>query len=105
MSFEIIVTPFFEKNVKKLKKKYPNIQNDLKYLNEVLSKNKNAGVCLFDKIYKIRLKNSDVKSKRGGYRVIYYLEYEHKIYLLTIYSKKEKENITKNEILNILYTL
>ena len=105
MSCEIIATPFFMKKVKKLKKKYINIADDLKKLNEILVSNPKSGILLFENIYKIRLINSDIKSKRGGYRVIYYLQTETKIYLLTIYSKKEKENISKNEILNILNTL
>ena len=105
MSCEIIATPFFMKKVKELKKKYINIADDLKKLNEILVSNPKSGILLFENIYKIRLINSNTKSKRGGYRVIYYLQTKTKIYLLTIYSKKEKENISKNEILNILNTL
>ena len=45
-------------------------------------------------LYKIRIKNSDIGGKSGGYRVIYYtrLTYD-RVYLLTIFSKTKKENI------------
>jgi len=105
MSYKIISTPFFERKVKKLKKKYRNIKKDLYELVNILSINPKAGINLFDEIYKIRLQNSDIGGKRGGYRVIYYFMKNEEIYLLTIYSKKEKENISKNEILYILSQL
>jgi hypothetical protein len=45
-------------------------------------------------LYKIRVKNSDIGSKSGGYRVIYYTRLANeRIYLLTIFSKTQKENI------------
>ena len=106
MNYKIIVTPFFEKKVKKLKKKYRNIKNDLQDLVKILDANPQAGISLFENIFKIRLRNSDISSKRGGYRVIYYyLDENNEIYLLTIYSKKEQENISKKEILEILKQL
>jgi mRNA-degrading endonuclease RelE of RelBE toxin-antitoxin system len=37
------------------------------------------------------------KGKRGAYRIIYYFFYEHKIYLLKIYSKSIKDSITESE--------
>lgn len=59
---------------------------------------------LLDKVYKARCASSDMKrGKSGGYRVIYYLEgRDSKIYLLSIYSKAQRENIPVDEILQIL---
>jgi hypothetical protein len=45
-------------------------------------------------LYKIRVKNSDIGGKSGGYRVIYYTRLlNDRVYLLTIFSKTQKENI------------
>ena len=54
----------------------------------------NIGIHLGNNLYKIRVKNSDVGGKSGGYRVIYYIKLpSNSIYLLTIYSKTQKESI------------
>ena len=54
-------------------------------------------------VYKLRVKNSNIqKEKSAGYRLIYLLESETSILLLTIYSKAEKEDVTVNDINSIL---
>ena len=54
-------------------------------------------------IYKVRINNSDItKGKSGGYRVIYLLETQTNIVLLTIYSKSEREDIAIKEIKDII---
>jgi mRNA-degrading endonuclease RelE of RelBE toxin-antitoxin system len=55
-------------------------------------------------VYKIGLKSSDItKGKSGAFRVIYYVLFsDGRIYLLTIYSKSEKENICWEEIDDII---
>jgi mRNA-degrading endonuclease RelE of RelBE toxin-antitoxin system len=54
-------------------------------------------------IYKVRIKNSNIKKgKSAGYRLIYLLESATSILLLTIYSKTEQEDITVNDINSIL---
>jgi len=51
----------------------------------------------------VRAKNSNIqKGKSGGYRIIYLLESETSILLLTIYSKSEQEDITTEQIKSIL---
>ncbi|MBE8949052.1 MAG: hypothetical protein SR3Q1_00405 [Quinella sp. 3Q1] len=45
-------------------------------------------------LYKVRIaKTSANVGKSNGFRLIYYLAIEEKIYLLTIYSKKDDERI------------
>ena len=53
---------------------------------------------------KIRIASLSRKiGKSGGYRLICYAEKEDgKIYLLTIYSKNERENISNKEILELI---
>jgi len=45
-------------------------------------------------VYKVRVKNSDAKrGKSGGYRIIYYLQAQESLLLVTIYSKTEQSDI------------
>ena len=104
MSYKIIPTEYFKQQVLELKKFYPGIRKDLKELSVMLKENPKAGKPLGKKVYKIRLKSSDIgKGKRSGYRVISYVIDElQKIRLLTIYAKPRKANISDKEILAIL---
>ena len=100
----------FFKDLKKLKKKIPLIENDLDHLFSFLKKGKMIGnqVLGFNnrdyEIYKARIRNSSQDSgKSGGFRVIYYLRCASgDIVALTIYSKTQKTTISKAEIINIL---
>ncbi len=56
-------------------------------------------------VRKFRIKNSDSKrGKSGSYRLLYYVEdiAKTRICLLLIYAKSDKENITSEEIREIL---
>lgn len=37
------------------------------------------------------------RGKRGGYRVIYYLAFANTVWLITIYDKVQKEDLTPDE--------
>ena len=103
MIYKIIPTPQFSKSVKSLFKKYKLIANDLKNLEKELTVNPKAGIELGNNCYKLRVQNSSVPTgKSGGFRVIYYLKVEDRIFLLEIYSKSDLENISDDKILNIL---
>ena len=84
MNFKIKVTPQFEKDIKKLKKKFPKIKSDLlKIINE-LSLNPENGTNLGDNIFKIRVPNSSIPTgKSGGFRVITYYKKNDILYLIT----------------------
>jgi len=86
INYKIIPSEYFKQQVRELAKVYPGIRRDLKELSAKLKKNPKAGKPLGKKIYKIRLKSSDIgKGKRSGYRVISYVIDElQKIRLLTI---------------------
>lgn len=107
MSYSIIPTPTFQKDVKNLKKKYRRIASDLEEFSNTLTDNPSYGEAikgLEGRIFKARLASSDIsKGKSGGFRVIYYLmEPDKTIYLLTIYAKAYKEDIDQLEIKSIL---
>jgi len=104
MNFSVIPLDSFKKNFKTLKKKYRNIKNDIKKLTVELQENPQAGIALQYNCYKLRVANSSVPTgKSGGFRTIYYFLSESRtIYLIAIYSKTKKENISENELLELL---
>jgi len=104
MNLKILNLNSFTKDIKKLYKKYKNIANDLKSLQNTLQNNPKAGIALSENIYKIRLANSSIPTgKRGGFRVIYYyLDNQNNLYLMTMYSKADLENISEEKLVEIL---
>jgi mRNA-degrading endonuclease RelE of RelBE toxin-antitoxin system len=104
MNLKIKALSCFEKDVKRLFKKYKQLPNDLKLLNKELLENLKAGIELGNRCYKIRLANSSIPTgKSGGFRVIYYyIDTHDNIYLMSMYSKNELENIDDKIILQIL---
>ena len=103
MSYSIIATPTFEKDVKKLKKKYSKIKTDISSLVKEIYKNPVIGTSLGENLYKIRVPNSSIPvGKRSGFRVITYYITDKTLYLMTIYSKNDKDDISISEINNIL---
>jgi len=104
MNLNITSLDSFSRDIKKLFKKYKNITTDLKELKSILQDNPRAGVELGKNCYKIRLANSSIPTgKSGGFRIIYYyLDAQNNIYLMSIYSKTELENISEEKLLQIL---
>ena len=99
---EIIPSPWFIKRTKILQKRYPHIVQDTRSLVEQLKRGKTPGDHVQAKnytIYKVRLPNRDARrGKSGGYRVIYYIQTQSRITLLTIYSKSDQNDISLDEI-------
>lgn len=109
MSYKIVVTRNFEKQLKRLSKKFPSLKNDLINLEKQLLQNPKLGIPLGKIAYKIRLAvKSKAKGKSGGMRVISYLEIDFminelkNIFLLTIYDKSETESINNSELKRLI---
>lgn len=107
MSFEIVYTDNFERELKKLARKYRSIRQDLKEVVSLLEKNSAAGTPIGKNCYKIRMAiSSKRKGKSGGARIITHLHIiGETIYLLSIYDKSERDNITDNELESLLKNL
>jgi len=99
-------TTRFEKDIRRLAKRYRSINEDIQGLIQQLEGGELPGEQIpnFEKaVFKVRVKDSDIqKGKSGGYRVIYYLKTEQQIILVTLYSKSERSDITVTEIRGIL---
>ena len=104
---EMIYTSEFKRNIRCLAKKYRHIRADVEPVIEPL----HSGEILGDqiprieyKLYKIRVRNTDVqKGKSGGYRLIYCLcETTNQIVLVTVYSKSEQGDVSAEQIRRML---
>ncbi len=104
MSYRIVAIGIFEKQFKRLFKKYPSLKSDFNKLLEQLDSNPTIGTPLGNNCFKIRLKiNSKNKGKSAGARVITHVYLSNgTIYLLSIYDKSELDNITDKEIKDLL---
>jgi|LSQX01.3.fsa_nt_gb mRNA-degrading endonuclease RelE of RelBE toxin-antitoxin system len=103
-------THTFERKLKKLIKKYPNIISDIKKVLALIEENpevRDRIQGLEERIYKVRVPSSDMKKgKSGAYRMIYFLvDNNQGIILLTIYAKAKQENISEYEIREIMEKL
>jgi len=107
MSFNVIPTKFFARQLKRLAKKYPSLKDDLRPLNKELEENPAIGDPLGKGCYKIRVSiTSKGKGKSGGARVISFVrKVKNTVYLLSIYDKGEEEAISDKEIDELLKTI
>ena len=103
MSFKIKTLSRFEKDVKRLKKRFPNIKKDLIELVNNLYKNPTMGISLGENIFRVRIPNSSIPTgKSGGFRVITYYKEGEVLYLVTIYSKTQRDNILTETLKQII---
>ena len=123
MSYNIIPTKRFEKEIKRLAKKYQSIKSEFADLIDLISENPENGTYLGNNCYKIRMAiSSKGKGKRGGARIITYIytqshnnlytknksslsEQTDAVYLLTIYDKSEISNLKLNELKEMVDSL
>ncbi|WP_289500262.1 type II toxin-antitoxin system RelE/ParE family toxin [Gloeocapsopsis sp. IPPAS B-1203] len=89
-----------------MKKRYRNIRSDIRPVIEQLQRGELLGDAVVGveyTIFKVRLRNQDAqRGKSAGYRIIYYIQTANKIILVTIYSKSDQEDVTAEEIRDIL---
>jgi len=107
MSYSIILTHHFEKEFKRLAKKFPSLKNEFAQLVANTTANPEAGTFIGNNCYKIRLAiGSKGRGKSGGARIITYLYIETEtVYLLTIYDKGEKADLKPNELKEMIDSL
>jgi mRNA-degrading endonuclease RelE of RelBE toxin-antitoxin system len=103
MNYRIVATDDFDKEVKRLSKKYHSLKADLISFKKKLLENPITGDDLGNNTRKIRMTiASKNKGKSGGARIItcHILVDVIKtdIYLLTIYDKNERESISEKKI-------
>ncbi len=100
MSFNVIVTTGFKKHAKGITKKHFSLKTDIQELITSLENDPTQGEPLGRDCYKVRMAiSSKGKGKSGGSRVITCVKVVNEdIYLLAIYDKSDKENISDKEL-------
>jgi hypothetical protein len=100
MSYNILPIPPFDRQIKRLIKKYPSLKEEFFNLIESLEINPEQGTNLGNNCFKIRIAiASKGKGKSGGARIITnFIVSEKTVYLLSIYDKSEKDNISDKEL-------
>ena len=104
MSYNVKTISIFEKQVRRLSRKYPSLKNDLLQLVKSLKENTDQGTALGNQCYKIRLAiKSKAKGKSGGARIVTHIVVYNKIvYLLSVYDKSEKADLSPGELKQLL---
>jgi mRNA-degrading endonuclease RelE of RelBE toxin-antitoxin system len=108
---QIYLSPEYKQNLRSLSKRYRNIRSDTQEILEQIQSGNFVGDRLGGLgenyfVIKVRIKNSNIqKGKSAGYRLIYQVESPTSVMLLTIYSKSDRDDITLNEIWDILASM
>ena len=101
MSYKLQLSDNFQRQAKRLIKKYPSLKNELAEFANTIVENPVQGTPLGHQCYKIRLAiSSKGKGKSGGARIITHIHIAGTIvYLLAIYDKSEQNSLSNKDIL------
>ncbi len=104
MSFNVKTISVFERQAKRLMKKFPSLKKEIQILITELKEKPTKGTSIGHDCHKIRLAiASKGKGKSGGARVITHLVYKNDtVYMLSIFDKSDLENLTDEEILELI---
>lgn len=107
MSYKIVPTHTFDRELKRLAKKHRSIKADVYELGKQLEENPTMGDEVIEHCYKIRMAiTSKNKGKSGGARVITYIYVaQETVFLLSIYDKGKQEDISNHELKELIEAL
>ncbi len=100
MSYSIVSNAFFDKQLKRLVKKYPSFKSEFAAELAELTVNPLRGTPLGHHCYKVRIAIASKNAgKSGGARFITYVQVINTtIYLISIYDKGEQDTLSDKEI-------
>jgi mRNA-degrading endonuclease RelE of RelBE toxin-antitoxin system len=103
MNYSVASIPLFDKQAKRLAKKFPSLKDDLSDFVETLIDEPEQGDALGNNFFKIRMAiTSKGKGKSGGARIISYIKIKNNtIYLTSIYDKSKKSTLSNKELKKI----
>lgn len=107
MSFAVDTTQGFEREARRLLKRYASLADDIAELIEQLEDEPHLGAPLERGCYKVRMSiRSKGKRKSGGARVITcVVAVRETVYLLSIYDKSDQESISDARLKEMLEEL
>jgi len=104
MKYNVLAIPPFDRQLKRLAKKFPSLKAEYSALVEELEENPEKGTSLGNNCFKIRLAiASKGRGKSSGARVVthFYIENDT-VFLLAIYDKSEQADISDKELKDLL---
>ena len=106
MSIKVILLRDFLKDVKRLRKRYRRIEDDVEELVAEIERSELRGILMHGfgrDVFKVRLANRSAgRGRRGGFRVVYSPLNADTVVLLHIYLKSEKDNVSAGEVWRLL---
>ncbi len=107
MSYRLVPTSNFARELKRLAKKHPGLKKSIKDLSKILENKPKQGSPLGKHCYKIRITSpSKSTGKSGGFRVITnVLAEDSTVFLLSIYDKSEVSTLRASDIKRLLKDL
>ncbi len=110
MGYRIVLATSFKRCVKRLKRRFPHVSDDVRAAVQQLLENPRKGVVIpgGSGARKERVVNTNLdKGKSGGYRLIYWVEEQPAptIYLLLLYAKSDRDDVTRRELEQLLNEL
>ncbi len=104
MSYNVRTIKNFDKESKRLCKKYKSLKKEIIDLANELENNPKKGIYLGNNCYKIKMAiESKGRGKSGGSRIISHVKIiEKTVYLLSIYDKSDQANISDKKIKNLM---
>lgn len=104
MSFNIKTISVFERQAKRLVKKFPSLRGEFQILINQLKQEPEKGIFIGNGCYKIRISiASKGRGKSAGARVItHFAIRENTVYLLSIFDKSDIENLSDSEIVALV---
>jgi len=104
MSYKVKTITVFDRQAKRLIKKFPSLKKELQSLIHELGEEPTKGTAIGHNCYKIRLAiASKGKGKSGGARVITHVLFKNDTaYLLSIYDKSDIENLSDKEVIQLM---
>ena len=96
MRYHLIFTDWFNRNLKSLRKRNPRLRQDFQaFLNE-FDTEAHPMISGTGGARKARMR-AQGRGKQGGYRVIYYFAISNTVWLITIYDKVQKQDLSAAE--------
>jgi len=104
MKYSVLSIPPFDRQLKRLARKYHSLKAEYTALIEELEQNPQKGTPMGNNCFKIRLAiSSKGRGKSGGARVITHIYIENEtVFLLAIYDKSEQVDISDKELKELL---
>jgi len=96
MKYRFIFTSQFDRDLKLLRKHNPSLRGDFEFFIGTFDAEAHPVIAGTSGARKARMPAKG-RGKRGGYRVIYYLVQGNTVWLITIYDKVRKEDLSPAE--------